>query len=90
MADDVGGAVLLAALDLVAVLVLQLLGQQVLAAPRVDGGTELRMLRVDARVDDGDPDALARGLLPQFVQKDPLQGPGPAFVLLVRVGALAR
>src|SRR5690606_39528486 len=88
VADGVGGAVLLAAVDGVAVVVLEALGQEVAAALGVDRALELRVAGVDAGVDDGDAHALALGLGPQRVELDALEGPGAAGVGGVGVFAL--
>src|SRR5690606_5365665 len=78
VADGVGGAVLLAAVDGIAVVVLEALGQEVAAALGVDRALELRVAGVDAGVDDGDAHTLALGLGPQRVELDALEGPGAA------------
>ena len=69
--------------------VLEVLGEQVLARRRVDGVLELRVLVVHAGVDDGDAHALALWSAPQLVQQDALEGPGAALVRLGGEAALA-
>ncbi|CAO0829925.1 hypothetical protein SMICM17S_02395 [Streptomyces microflavus] len=90
VAHRVRGAVLLAAFELPAVGVLEVLPHQVAARLDVHGAGELGVLHVDAGVDDGHPYPLPGGLLPQFVHEDALQRPGAARVLLRRERALGR
>jgi hypothetical protein len=90
VADGVRGAVLLASLERVAVVVLEVLRQEVAAALHVHRVGELRVRDVHAGVDHRYPYSLAPGLAPQFVQEDALQGPRAARILAVGEGALVR